>query len=432
MLRKAMIWMMLAPAAVMAQQPLSLQEAIGIALQNNYAVRLAGNAAQAARNDNTAGHAGFLPAVSAGGTASEAVSDLNQEYADNRVVDKSGVNASSLSGDVTLTWTLFDGMQMFASKGRYAELAAKGELAVKGQMEQTVQDVIAAYFAVAQVQKLIDALEVNISIDSERVALALARLNTGSGSRPELLQARVDLNEQLSARMRQVALRESSLDLLNYQLAKPPGTAWQLTDSVRITYVVTPELLRSSVMQRNVSVLSAEHDQRISLYSLRETQAQRYPQLDFSTGYTYGHTTTDAGFLLRNTNNGYRYGLTLRWNLFDGMNVNRQVKNARLEVESAGLSLDDIRLRVSSQLENAIRDFRINMEQLALEEENILLARENLDVAFERFRSGLYTSLQLKDAQLSYQEAQSRLVQVQYAAKLSETELMRLNGELVK
>ena len=133
-----------------------------------------------------------------------------------------------------------------------------------------------------------------------------------------------------------------------------------------------------------------------------------------------------------NQSQGINYGLSVRWNLFDGFNVSRQVKNASLDYESSQLHLEDLKLSVSTQVENALRNFSNNLKILTLETENILLARENLDVAFERFRTGLSTSLELKNAQYSFQNAEARLVQAQYDAKMSETELMRLNGELVK
>jgi outer membrane protein TolC len=154
--------------------------------------------------------------------------------------------------------------------------------------------------------------------------------------------------------------------------------------------------------------------------------------LDFYAGYNYNRNKSEAGFLLLNKTTGYNYGISLGWNIFDGFNVNRQVKNAKIEYQNADFRLKDMQLQISVQLEKALRDFENNLNILNLEQENILLARENLEVAFERFRTGLSNSLELKNAQLSFQDAEVRLVQAQYASKVSETSLMKLNGELVK
>jgi outer membrane protein TolC len=373
------------PLLTSAQERLTLQDALGIALKNNYNILIAKNTAEIARNDNTAGNAGMLPSVEADASANKTVNDLNQEYTDGRTVDKNGVNITTSTAGVTLNWTLFDGLAMFATKNKLEELAAQGEINFKIQLETTVQNVITAYFDVAQRQILIDAIAINIAIDSERVALAQARLDAGSGARLELLQAKVDLNEQLSARMKLVASWENGKDNLNYLLSRKPGTAFIVADSIVITYKSNPEQLRSSVLQNNFMVQSSARERNISLYSLKEMKALRYPSIDFSTGYNYLNNKSAAGFLLVNQNTGYTYGLGLRWNLFDGGNVSRQIKNARLNLASSGFYEEDTKLQISTQLEKAMRDFDNNMQMLALEQDNILLARENLDVAFERF-----------------------------------------------
>jgi len=432
MLRKISFIIFLFPFFVQAQEKLSLQDALGMALKNNYSILISKNDAAIAKNDNTPGNAGLLPSVTAAGGISKTETNLTQNYTDGRVVDKNNVGSTSANAGVALNWTLFDGLKMFITKSKFNEIAALGELAYKQEIENTVELVIASYFNVVQQQKLIDATDIIIGIDSERVVLAQTRLDVGSGSRLDLLQAKVDLNEQLSIRMKQLAMLEENKDDLNYLLSRKPGTVFFVSDSIVISYNPSPETLRNSVQQNNFSLLAAQRSQKISLLEMKEMKSLHSPVIDFNGGYSYGRTKSEAGFLLLNQSTGYNYGLAFSWNLFDGFNVNRKVKDAKLNYESADFRLKDLQLQVSVQLEKALRDFANSLEMLALEQENILLAKENLDVAFERFRSGLSNSLELKNAQLSFQNAESRLVQVQYAAKISETELMKLNGELVK
>jgi len=418
--------------ASFAQDPLSLNDAIALALKNNYSILIVANNVSIGANNNTMGNAGMLPSVTASGVVSETVNDLNQNYTDSRVVDSKGVVTSNTNAGVSLDWTLFDGFRMFIAKNRLSEIAMRDTLEYKLEIENTIADVIANYFRIGQNQKLIDAIDIIIAIDSERVALAQTRLDVGSGARLDLLQAKVDLNEQLSTRMRLVALLAENKDQLNYLLSRQPGTDFIVSDSIVITYQPSAESMRNSVSQQNHSIQAAKSDQRISLLLWKETKSLRYPVLDFFAGYNYSKTKSEAGFLLQSQSNGFNYGLSMGWNLFDGSNVNRQVKNAKLEYQSSDFRLKDMQLQISVQLEKALRDFENNLDILELEQENILLARENLEVAFERFRTGLSNSLELKNAQLSFQDAEVRLVQAQYAAKVSETSLMKLNGELVK
>ena len=432
MVRKSFILLLFLPFYSGAQDNLSLQDAISTALKNNYSILISKNESAKADNDNTIGNAGMLPSVTASGEINQTENDLRQNYTDGRVVDRKNVSSTATSAGVNLNWTLFDGLRMFITKSKLSEIAARGELTYKSEVENTIVQVIAAYFNIAQQQKLIETTDIIIAIDSDRVVLAQTRLDVGSGSRLDYLQAKVDLNEQLSARMKQVATLYEYKDNLNYLLSRKPGTEFMVTDSITITYSPAPEMLRNGMKDRNLVILTAERDKRISLLGLNQMRSMRSPVIGFTGGYNYNRNKSEAGFLLLNQNAGYNYGLFLSWNLFDGFNVNRQVKNARLDYESADLRLKDLELQVSRQLEKALRDFSNNTSILTLEQENILLAKENLDVAFERFRTGLSNSLELKNAQLSFQNAEVRFVQAQYAAKISETELMRLNGELLK
>ena len=432
MKHKLFILLIILPVLVKAQEKLSLQDAITIALKNNYSILIAKNDAAINNNDNTVGHAGMLPSVAVGGQVAHTENNLKQNYTDGRSVDKSKVGSTTTGAGAMLNWTLFDGLKMFIAKGKFEEIAVRGEIIYKIEIENTIQQVIGSYFNVVQQQKLIEATNIIISIDSERVAIAQTRLDVGSGSRLDLLQAKVDMNEQLSIRMKQLATLQENKDNLNYLLSRKPGTDFTVSDSIVISYHPSPETLRNAVQQNNFEILSVQRDRKISFLELKEMKSLRSPVIGFSGGYNYSKTESEAGFLLLNQSNGFNYGISLSWNLFYGFNVSRQVKNAKLDYESSDFRIKDKQLQVSAALEKALRDFSNNVSILVLEEENILLAKENLDVAFERFRTGLSNSLELKNAQLSFQNAELRLVQSQYAAKVSETELMRLNGELVK
>ena len=77
-------------------------------------------------------------------------------------------------------------------------------------------------------------------------------------------------------------------------------------------------------------------------------------------------------------------------------------------------------------------NYRFLLNALKLEEENIQLAKENVFIAMERFKQGVSTFLELREAQKSLEDAYDRLIAARYNTKLAETELLRLKGELVK
>lgn len=91
-----------------------------------------------------------------------------------------------------------------------------------------------------------------------------------------------------------------------------------------------------------------------------------------------------------------------------------------------------MKFTVEASVLKAFNAFTSAQQILLLEEESYALAKENADVALESFRLGAVNSLVVKEAQKSLDDASVRLVNIRYETKTAETELMRLNGALVK
>jgi outer membrane protein TolC len=122
----------------------------------------------------------------------------------------------------------------------------------------------------------------------------------------------------------------------------------------------------------------------------------------------------------------------LAWNLFNGLNTNRQIKNAKLNLNSTSLFLADTRARIEQELYVSYQRYQADREILNLEIQNVAVATENVFISMEAYRLGSVSGLALREAQDSFEEAYTRLLEARYLAKVSETNLMKLNGELVK
>jgi outer membrane protein len=138
-----------------AAQHLTADEAVRIALENNHGVRIARNAAEIAKLGNTPGAAGMLPSLDANGAYSVDNAATKQEFFSGENRDADNANAKSLSGDVELNWTLFDGLSMFAAKDRLAALERIGESQLRQELEGTTYDVLTAYYQLVQLEKAV-------------------------------------------------------------------------------------------------------------------------------------------------------------------------------------------------------------------------------------------------------------------------------------
>lgn len=80
--------LLLIATSSLAQEILTLDQALQTGLQNNYSVRIAKNDASIAANNVTIGNAGFLPVLDVFGNITQGIDDSKQQYLSGQEVEK--------------------------------------------------------------------------------------------------------------------------------------------------------------------------------------------------------------------------------------------------------------------------------------------------------------------------------------------------------
>lgn len=418
-----------------SQQVITLQEAIGAALKNNYDIRLTRNDSSSYALDNSYSWAAFMPRLNATASKNWNVNAQKQELFNGTKRDTSGIRSNNLQYAFVLNWTLFDGLKMFATRERLAELETLGTLSIKDQVVNTVASVVNNYYNIVRQKQQLKAIGVQISINEQRVQLADKKLSVGLGSKPELLQARVDLNAQKALQLQQQTLIGQLRGTLNQLIGFSLSATYDVTDSIPINTGLEYGQLANDIESSSPPLLVAKKNIDIARITIKERKADLLPILSFNSAYNFSRTTNNTVINtftpLFNQNRGINYGFGLTVPILNGLNTQRLIKQARLDVQYQQLVYDRQRSLVDVGLANAFKDYELQKSLLALEEDNILLAQENVDIAFARFRQGVSTSLELREAQKSLEDAYNRLIAARYNTKVAETELLRLKGELV-
>ena len=415
---------------------LSLEEAVYIALQNNYDIQLARNDSAAFALDRSYTFAAFMPRLNA--TASRTFNNnaQKQELANGTKRDTSGILSNNLQAAVNLTWVLFDGTKMFITRNRVYELEKLGALNVKDQVVNTVVDVVVNYYGIVRQKQQLKAIIEQMAINEERVKLADKRLSVGMGAKPELLQAKIDLNAQIAERLRQETVIQQLRERLNQLMAVELHTIYEVVDTIPINTGLQYGELQEGIENTNPTLLIARKNIDISNLLVKERKAERWPILSFNSAYTFNRTENKAvinNFTpLFNQNKGFNYGLGLTVPIVNNFNTKRLIEQAKLDVQFQELFYKNQRSIVDASLSNAFKNYEMEKRQLALEEDNINLAKENVTIALERFRRGASVLLELREAQRSLEDAYNRLIAARYNTKLSEIQLMRLRGQLVR
>jgi outer membrane protein len=419
-----------------SQSLLTVEEAVATAIKNNYDIQLLKNDAALAALNKSYANAAFFPRVNGALGAVFNNNDTRQKLADGSERGGSGIRSNNIQASVNLNWTVFDGMKMFVTKEKLNEFVRLGELNIKNQLVNTIAEIIRTYYNVVRQKQQLKAIEEQMSLNEERVEQAEKKLKVGLGAKPEMLQAKVDLNAQRAAKLRQQTLIQQLKEQLNLLMVTSRDAIYEVEDSIPFkNNLIVTEILEAA--EKNNPLLQVtQQNIKIAELTLKENKADRFPIVSFNSAYNFTRTNNQVvvnNFTpLFNRNRGFNYGISATIPIFNNYNVKRQIETTKLDISYQQTLLEFQRWSMNIGISNAYKDYELRRKTLQLEEENIALAKENVYIASERLRLGVTTYLELRETQKSLEEAYNRLIAARYDTKVAETELLRLKGELVQ
>ncbi len=425
------------PALANGQQKmLTLEEAIATALQNNYNILLAKNDSTSAAIDYSYKNAAFIPRLNGNIGTVWNNNDQKQILSDGTKRESSGLKSNNITAQLALNWTLFDGLKMFATRDKVEQFVKLGELGIKNNSVNTVASVISTYYNIVRQKQQLKAIEEQMSLSEERVKLAQYRLDIGVGTKPDVLQGKVDLNAQKAARLKQQTLIEQLKEELNQVMNIRPASGYDVSDSIPLNTGIALGDVQNSIESSNPSLLIAKKNIDIAGLTLKERKAERFPVVAFNSAYNFNRnknqTVLNTFSTLFNRTKGFNYGLTATIPILNNFNNRRLIQQAQLDIRYQQLVYDNQKSLINLSVINAFKDYEQQKKALELEEENILLAKENVNIIFQVYKLGSTTYIQLREAQKSLEDAYNRLIAARYNTKLAETELLRLKGDLIR
>jgi outer membrane protein TolC len=266
------------------------------------------------------------------------------------------------------------------------------------------------------------------------VQLANQKLMMGKSDKTEWLQAKVDLNARTNALFNaesSVRIARSKMNAI--LMLSPQDSSYDVSDSLELTVVETDYNSFSKDFEKdNPDIYAADLNRKVIEQEMKALKSGYLPVVDLNAGYNYTNSESSSGLFLVNRNSGPVAGLTLKWNLFNGMNQQRQVRNYKLMVESASSNLQQTTLLVQSSLYNAWQQYIAAKQVLNNAREGVMLADENLTIAAERFRLSECTIVELKMAQNAKEDALTALLNAGFDAKIAEVNLLSISGKIVQ
>ena len=413
-----------------AQEILTLEKAVKIALENNYDIKIAQNNLKIDATNNNLGNAGFLPSVTANLTNNNSQIDTKQTQAGGTVKELDGAKNMSLSYGVALDWTIFDGMRMFSRREQLKVLEEQGKSEVQAAILTKISDVYLTYFDLAQQQQMMASIDTAIVISNQRVTTAKNRFTIGKASKLEVLNAQVDLNTDLSLLLKQKELYRITKIRMNELLVQDVQTDFKVNPEITIEQNLNFNELKTTAEKQNPQLQAQILTKKVADLNLKQIKGNRYPTVRLTSGYNFTRSEASLGFVTQSSGQGFVYGVSASLPIFNGFLQNKNEKVAKYQVENANYVLEQQKLSLTSQLATLYTSYQTNLELVKVEEKNVEIARQNLDITLAKFKIGTITTIEFRSAQQNFVEASVRYSNAQYVTKLSEINLKELTGTL--
>lgn len=408
-----------------AQEKLSLADAIAKALENNYDIVLVQQRQQVAEINNNWGTAGRYPYL---GLSLGSDNSINEN-------ENEDFSRSRYSAGLNLNWTLFDGYSVRINKQRFAELEEMSKQNTAILVEGTIQSVVLAYYAVLLEKERIHVVRELMNLSEARFLKVEDRKEFGSAVTFDVLQAKnAYLSDKTNFLSQEVAYKNALRDL-KFLMAVEDSELFELIadfEAKPVDYVLAE--LHQQLALNNKALRNQYINQSLMENAVAAAKSSYFPSLSLAAGAGFNKTGTD--FELRGKSwedAANMYGnLTLSYNLFSGGNRKRAVQIAIIDEESSLVKIDQMQHDLGNKLNNIYEYYLVRKELLSVADENMEAANLNLQIAQEKFDAGSINSFNFRDVQLIYLNAAQQKLQAIYNFIDTHSSLLRMTGTIIQ
>lgn len=411
--------------ALSAQEKLDIKTAINIALVNNYGIKMANNQVEQAKNNAQIGNAGLLPSIDAKASAA---------YADNEVETQTGVvnqRSTNNSAALNLSYVLFNGFGRIYNFDKLKTQAEGSEYQARSIIENLLLQVTNIFYNLAAAYENYKRAEEMLGISKERLQRAEAKTAVGAGSSLDVLNARVDFNKDSVSFVNARKSYNDQKRNLNALLGREISTDFDIVPGIITFQSFNLKDLKVQLLENNADYLIVTNKLKQSKLDLKIVKSAVAPVISLNSSYGYGTINDDFKISMGNANAKLSAGVNVSFNIFDGKKQRIKKKNAKIALENSMLSLEEKKLNLCRDLENAFAAYENSLVILKTEKTNLKSAEMNFLQSKEYFNLGQITSTRFREAQLNMLTAKNNITSAMYTAKLAEAEILRLSGKII-
>lgn len=299
--------------------------------------------------------------------------------------------------------------------------------------EQLIEKVSSSYYQVYVYQQKLKIAESNLESTNKVKNIIDGQFKNGLARKIDLDRISVKVSNLEAAKQQLINAVQLQENTLKFFIGMPIEQAIKLPENtMEVTAVVFEK--NTDVSNRTEMALLKKQETLLG-YQKKAFQSEYYPTLSLNANYGYQGLGKEFPWLAKPSDGVYwsdfsSIGLSLRIPLFNGFSTSSKVHQANISLEKIAVDINDAKLALNYQFENAKTQINNSVINLNTQEQNMKLAKEVLENTQNNYINGLASLTELLDAENALTESQNNYTASQLEYKLAEIQIIKSKGEL--
>ena len=306
------------------------------------------------------------------------------------------------------------------------------ELEAKETIENTYVRLFTVYFQIARLSENTETLKEALAISKQRLLRATYRYDYGRTTKLDVLNAKVDVNNDSINFINSQQLFKNAKRDLNIVLVKQEDINYAVETSVNFIPLFSFDDLYQKALKNNTGLKQQGKNIAINKYALKAIKGSYLPSVGVSSSYGWNKSINPASsFLASSVVAGVNLGLNLSWNIFDGGNTKTRVANSKIALENQQIIQQQQINNLKSVVQNTWDEYHNKLFVLKAQEQNVLTAQNNFERTNEKHKLGQVSSIEYRQAQINLLNTKTSVNNAKFDAKIIEIQLLQLSGQLL-
>lgn len=410
--------------------PLTLEEAVTIALEKNFDIQISNKNIESAEVNNTWGAAGMFPSVDVGLSQTNRFDNSESMSSDER----DDVLRSGVQPYIQVQWLLFNGLNVYIKKDKLelVQQLSEGNAAVV--VENKIQAVVLAYYQSLLNREKLKTIDRVKKLSRDRFNYVETKKQFGSAVSYDVLQAKNSyLSDSTNYLLQSLELKKSQLSL-NLLMGVDKETVYDLVSPFEPTIEDYKYFeLEDKMFSSNKTLQNQYINMEILQKDVASAKAYVWPTLYMNAGSDYASNYVRYSGADPNSSYSYDFyvNFSLNFNLYDGGSTRRLIKQSIIQNDIGNIQESQIKQTLSNGLLTVYEMYQIRKQLLSVADVGLETAQLNLDLSTEKFKNGSINSFNFRDVQIIFINSEFSRLEAVYNLINTHTELLRATGGII-